>query len=347
MNQSKGTILLTGFPRQATRLALGRFLKGGRRIFLLCSEEYADEARGLIGQGYGEVFLGRCSALDLGLSGDEVKRLQQEVEEVHHLEDSYHGSPSNMRQVLIEGTRSLLEFALDLPRLQRFVHYSSVFSAGWQKGLVVANASTSSARRWHNTYEKIRWESEKWARSAMHQLPITIIRSGLLVGSSEAPLDSTERSFHLLKRFVRRSVQLPLPLPDGGRHPLHICPTDYLLSITEGLLNHKGSVGATFHVTDPTPPCAQEVLLSLGGRIPAEESPIADRLSSWVSRIPGASPPPGAIQAYVSNEIWFELGATRATLEGTTLACPPFAQYSGQLREALGVGITANQPEKD
>ena len=82
-------------------------------------------------------------------------------------------------------------------------------------------------------------------------------------------------------------------------------------------------------------------LLSLGGRIPAEESPLADRLSSWVSRIPGASPPPGAIQAYVSNEIWFELGATRATLEGTTLACPAFAQYSGQLREALGVGITS------
>jgi len=346
MKRKKGTVLLTGFPRQASRLALNRFLAEGRRVFLLCSNEFADEARGIIGEGNGEVFLGRCSALDLGLSGEEVKRLQSEVEEVHHLEDSYHGSPSTMRQVLIEGTRSLLEFSLDLPRLLRFVHYSSAFSVGWKQGLVVANAPVANVRRWHNTYEKLRWESERWARSAMHQLPVTIIRSGLLVGSPDSPLDATERSFHLLKRFVRRSVQLPLPLPDGGRHCLHICPTDYLLSITEGLLNHKGSVGATFHVTDPTPPSAQEVLLSLGGKLPAEESPLADRVSSWVSRIPGASPPPGAIQAYVSHEIWFELGATRATLEGTTLTCPAFAKYSESLRDALGVGIPTKEVKK-
>lgn len=337
MTLSTGTVFLTGFPRQTTRLALRNFQEEGRRVFLLSPPEFAEDAKEALGKEDGLVLTGRCDALDLGLSGTEVRMLQQEVEEVHHMEDSYHGSPAKMRHVLINGTRSLLEFALDLPRLARFIHYSSLYSSGWKRGLIIANSPNNAAPRWHNTYEKVRWEGERWARSAMQQIPLTIIRSGLVTGTADTPLDSTERSYHLLRRFIHRSLQIPLPLPDGGRHPLHLCPTDHLLSVAAGLVRHSGSIGATFHVTDPTPPSGNEVLTALGGRLPAEESPLTNAISSFISRLPGASPPPGAIQAYISQEIWYELGSMRATLEGEILPCTPFMTYADSLQAALNI----------
>ena len=138
---------------------------------------------------------------------------------------------------------------------------------------------------------------------------------------------------HLLKRFVGRSTQIPLPLPE--HFPLLLCPTSYRLS-RSSLVAHSGAIGAAFHVTDPTPPTAAEVLLNLGGMLPEEENPWTDRLSSWINQLPGVSPPPGAIQGYISKEVWFELGSTRATMEGVCPLCPPFALYSDELGQALG-----------
>ena len=336
MKNGNGTILLTGFPRQLTRLTIQKLGPTGRRLAVLTSEDFEEDARAALQEFNGKVLIGSPTQLDLGLSGEEVKELQKEVDEIHHQVDAFHSKPSRMRESLVEGTRSLLEFSLDLPRLKRFVHYSSIFSTGWNKGLVVANARNPLIRRWHNAYERVRWEAEQWVFASMAQIPSIIIRAGLLTGAPGNPLDETERSFHLLKRFVGRSTQIPLPLPEGGAFPLHICPTSYLVEVVQSLVAHSGAIGAAFHVTDPTPPTASEVLLSLGGALPEEENPWTDRLSSWINQLPGVSPPPGAIQGYVSKEVWYELGSTRATLEGGCPLCPSFSVYCEELGQAIG-----------
>ena len=176
-----------GIPRQLTRLTIQRLGSTGRRLAVLTTEDFEEDARSALQGLNGKVLIGSPAQLDLGLSGEEIKELQKEVDEIHHQMDAFHSKPSRMRETLVGGTRSLLEFALDLPRLLRFVHYSSVFSTGWNRGLVVANARNPAIRRWHNAYERVRWEAEQWVFASMAQIPSIIIRSGLLTGSPGRP----------------------------------------------------------------------------------------------------------------------------------------------------------------
>ncbi len=107
MNRHPRVILLTGFPRQATRLSLERFLSEGCTVYLLVSPEHKENAETLVGDRNARVLTGKTSAIDLGLSGPEVQELQKSIEEVHHLEDVVEGVASTLSKVLIEGTRSL------------------------------------------------------------------------------------------------------------------------------------------------------------------------------------------------------------------------------------------------
>src|SRR5690606_28017092 len=88
------------------------------------------------------------------------------------------------RQVNAHGTRQLLELALRMPSLQRFVHVSTTFVCGDRAGALVEGPAT--AGRFRNTYERTKFEAEEAVQRAMATLPVTIVRPSI-VGPAFAP----------------------------------------------------------------------------------------------------------------------------------------------------------------
>src|SRR5689334_13384248 len=135
--------LVTGFPHLVARKVVAEILAkdSGAQVALLVLPKHEQQAQDFL-QSLPErertrLFLGDVAAIDLGLSGQEIQGLAQEVTHLYHLaEISYHGvERPEVKRVNIDGTANILTFARECKRLQRMIHYSTAFVSGDRVGV--------------------------------------------------------------------------------------------------------------------------------------------------------------------------------------------------------------------
>src|SRR5262249_47469230 len=156
------------------------------KFYVLAPAKLADEAARFLatlpGHERAEVLAGDVCDMDLGLSSAEYRALSKELTWIHHLSGIYFMGVADetARRVNVGGTRTVLDLARDVGRLERVVHWSTAMVSGDRKGRFYEE-DLEAGQKFHNAYERTKYEAEKLVRAAMRHLPITVLRPGIIV----------------------------------------------------------------------------------------------------------------------------------------------------------------------
>jgi dephospho-CoA kinase len=335
--------LVTGYPAFTARRMIAKLLDAEppeqtSKLYVLAQQKFADEAArflaALPGAGRAEVLVGDVCDMDLGLSSVEYRALSRELTWIHHLAGIYFMGVDDdtARQVNVSGTRTVLDLARDVGRLERVVHWSTAMVSGDRKGRVYEE-DLEAGQKFHNAYERTKYEAEKLVRAAMRQLPITVLRPGIIVGdSTTGEIDTLDGPYYLMVLIATNASGLRLPLLGRGGAPLHLVPIDYVIDAAWHVARHEASAGRTFHIVDPAPLTAREVFERVAEHAQTEKprGHIPRPLARAVLRTPGLARlgrGPLAFVDLLDHAVHYDQTNTAQALAGTKISCPALVDY--------------------
>jgi len=120
---------------------------------------------------------------NLGLDRETYDQLLKSTSIVVHAaaDTQFLGSSEDQRNINVEGTRRMLEFARNCKSLDRMIQVSTVCTSGTRLGLIEEKPLLNPPG-FVNNYERTKWEAEQ--RVAASGLPARIARLSICLGSS-------------------------------------------------------------------------------------------------------------------------------------------------------------------
>jgi dephospho-CoA kinase len=329
------SVLVTGFPAFTAKRMTEKLLAAepDAKLFVLAQPKFAEDAAKQFGSR-AEILVGDVCDMDLGLSSVEYRTISRELSWIHHLAGIYWMGidEETARKVNVTGTRTMLDLARDAPRLERVVHWSTAMVSGDRKGTWYEE-DLEAGQKFHNAYERTKYEAEKLVRTAMHKLPITIIRPGIIVGDSKTgEIDKLDGPYYLITLIATNASGLRLPLLGRGESPLHLVPIDFVIEAAWHAQSRDDSAGKTFHIVDPAPLRAREVFDKVAEYAHTEKprGHIPHAIARAVLKTPGLSRfgrGPLAFVDVLDHPIHYDQTNTAHALAGTRIVCPPLADY--------------------
>ena len=338
--------LITGFPAFTARRMATKILAEDpdSRVFLLCRSKFEVAARELAAAlpadqaARLEIIEGDVCDMDLGLSGKEVRLLADELTTIHHMAGIYYMGVdrATAQRVNVQGTRGVLSLAAEAVRLRRICHWSTVSVSGKRKG-VILEEELDGTHGFHNFYEETKFEAEKLARAAQRNLPLTILRPGIIVGDSRTgEIDKLDGPYYLLVLIATNATQLRVPLPGRGTAPMHLVPIDFVIEAGYRLSLDERAAGKTLHLTDPNPLPARRVyeLVAELSQGKLARGFLPNRLARTLLRTPGldrlARGPLSFLESF-DRQCFYNCRHTMELLEDAGVRCPPFDTYAENL----------------
>ena len=338
-------VLLTGYPgfigKRLTREILRKHPKA--KLICLVEESYLKNANATLEslaptqQSRVRLISGDVSKLHLGLSGKELRQLEQVTHIFHLAAVQALNAPSEvMERTNLDGTRHILHLAKSLPNLKRLIHFSTCYVSGNRRG-VITESELSQEQTFRNAYEETKYLGERLVQKAKKDLPICIIRPSIVVGDSKTGvIDHFDGIYTLGIAIATSPVTVPIPLPGEGIAPLNLVPVDFVTRATVALATDKRSFGQTYHLVDPNPLSSRHVYKMIAQKTGKK---LAERSLNykWVKRIlrvPGLQNITGIhAQAidYLNHLAIYNCTHTLAHLEGTGIMCPAIETYIDKL----------------
>jgi thioester reductase-like protein len=351
--------LVTGFPAFTARRMIAKLLAAepDTKLFVLARDKFAPEADALLDQlkagDRAEVLVGDVCDMDLGLSSVEYRALSKELTWIHHLAGIYFMGVDEptMRRVNVGGTRNVLDLARDAVQLERLVHWSTTTVSGGRSGMVYEE-DLEAGQKFHNGYERSKYEAEKLVRAAMRQLPITIVRPSIIVGDSKTgEIDRLDGPYYLMVLIATNTSGLRLPILGRGEAPLHVVPIDYVIDAAWQVAHSQGAAGKTFHLVDPEPLSARDVFEGVSEHAKTEKprGSIPRPLARAVLKTPGLARlgrGPLAFLDLIDHTVHYDQSNTAQALAGTTIRCPPLNEYLPVLVQHVLDVARAPSPEQ-
>lgn len=200
-----------------------------------------------------QVECGDVTAPCLGLEPAAYHALVQTVTHiVHSAADLRVNAPiQELRRTNVQGTANLLEFARAVQRdhgLARFSHVSTAYVSGARQGDVPEEA-LSAESGFSSAYEFSKYEGERLVQAAKSELPISVLRPGMIVGDSRSGEIKTFNSFYFPLKLYLTGVTRVLPAQPNLR--VNIVPVDYVADAVAGLTFDARAEGLNFHLTAP------------------------------------------------------------------------------------------------
>lgn len=353
--------LVTGYPAFTARRMIAKLatLEPDTKLFVLAREKFAAEAQQFLSTvpngDRAEILVGDVCDMDLGLSSLEYRALSREVTWIHHLAGIYFMGVDRetARRVNVVGTRSILDLARDAGRLERVVHWSTAMVSGDRRGTFYEE-DLDAGQKFHNDYERTKFDAEKLVQGALRHLPITVVRPGIIVGDSRTgEIDKLDGPYYLMVLIATNASGLRLPLLGRGDAPLHLVPIDYVIDAAWHCARSEGAAGKTFHIVDPHPLSARAVFEGVAEHAQTEKprGHIPRPLARAVLRTPGLSRlgrGPSAFVDVLDHPVHYDQTNTIAALRGTGIACPALADYLPRLvRYVLDVSRPARTEHDD
>jgi nucleoside-diphosphate-sugar epimerase len=253
------------------------------------------------------------------------------------------------RRLNVTGTRTVLELARDANRLSRMVHWSTAMVSGDRKGTCYEE-DLEARQKFRNAFERTKYEAEKLVRAAMRQLPITVLRPGMIVGDSRTgEIDRLDGPYYLMVPIATNESGVRLPLVGRGDTPLHLVPIDYVTDAAWQIGRAEGSAGKTFHIVDPAPLTARQFFDAVAEHAHTEKprGHIPRPIARAVLRTPGLSKLGRGPLAFIDqfdHAVHYDQTNTQQALADTPVRCPPLLDYLPVLvRHVLAV----TRPERD
>lgn len=183
----------------------------------------------------------------LALSPSSAAAVQDRCSLVFHCgaEIGFQKDARDLRLTNSRGTENVLDFAAGLPRLKRFVHISTAYVAGQNKGLIMEDAPAGTA--FSSLYEKSKEEAEALVRAS--GLPFSICRPGMIIGDSVTGRAKNFNTIYYVLRLMLLGKLRVLPIFPKSR--LNLVPVDYVAEAAVDIAASDQAAGRTFHLTCP------------------------------------------------------------------------------------------------
>lgn len=333
----KGIYLITGFPGFLSHNIVRELLKQDKvsKVYLLHLDSMREQAEeGIRKLGFSsdaEIILveGDITRTNLDMAEEKILEISEEVEYVWHLAAIYDlAVPQDIAQnINVEGTRQVNDFCQTFPRLKRYVYFSTAFIAGSRKGELMED-ELIRPDRFHNFYERTKYEAEVLVDELKDKLPITIIRPGIVKGNSETgETVKFDGPYFIMNMFKRLSFLPWIPFLGDGTSYINIVPVEYVVKASIYLGHEEVGKGKTYHLTDPAPLMVKDVyehiLWHMLKKKPMGSIPLS--LSNWALGF-------RFIRRYLKVEREaldyftfqgkFNCQHARKDLEGTSILCP-------------------------
>jgi thioester reductase-like protein len=335
------TVLVTGFPEQLPAVHLVRELAKDEKRFVCCVVTETRQQRALelleaLPPSQRErvsLWLGDPRSIDLGLSGEELSRLAERLEVIHHC--SSVTDPAGTKEEAegnVRATAEILELAEAAPRLKCLVCWSSATVSGNREGFV-KEGELSDEMDFRNPIEESLYRIERMLSESVGDLPIVVLRPALLVGDSVTGEIEDLNGLYLLIRFLLSAPEdyrLPTPSRSGVR--ISVVPVDYAVKAGLRIAADRRSIGRTFHIVDPKPVTVQHALRLFAeatGRPAPKEHELLN-LATALLRAPGLQRFMRTTRAFLDllkTDVIYDDRNTRELLAGTGITCPPLESY--------------------
>jgi NAD(P)-dependent dehydrogenase (short-subunit alcohol dehydrogenase family) len=298
--------------------------------------------------------VGDLSEPGLGVSEEDLTRIQGNVDHLFHLAAIYDmtADAESQRVANVEGTRHMVEFA-ELVEAGRVHMVSSIAAAGLYKGTWREDMFEEAQNLDTHPYFQTKHESEAVVRNELER-PWRVYRPGIVVGHSETgEMDKVDGPYYFFKliRRIRNTVPQWMPMPGVEGREINIVPVDFVVRAMDHIAHLDGLDDKAFHLTDPDPPTAGELIDTFAGAAHAPQSSIrlpagaidavAPLLRMGASALPLGDALvdraladfgiPRAVLIYVNYPTHFDSRQTQAALAGTDITVPPLEAYAGKL----------------
>src|SRR5215218_8303494 len=297
--------------------------------------------------------VGDLSQRRLGVSDSDLERLRGEVDHLFHLAAIYDMTADAASQNVanIEGTRHMVEFA-EAVEAGRVHMVSSIAAAGLYRGVWREDMFEEAEDLDNHPYFRTKHDSEGIVRTELSR-PWRVYRPGIVVGHSETgEMDKVDGPYYFFKLIRRLRGVVPewVPMPGVEGREINLVPVDFVARAMDHIAHLDGLDRRAFHLTDPNPRTAGEVIDIFARAAHAPQSsarlpaglvdlaapfvkaatglPAADVVTDRVLRDFGV---PRSVLMYINYPTSFDSRGAQAALAGTDIRVPPLEAYADKL----------------
>jgi NAD(P)-dependent dehydrogenase (short-subunit alcohol dehydrogenase family) len=297
--------------------------------------------------------IGDLSQEHLGC-GDQIGELKGKVDHFFHLAAIYDmtADAESQRLANVEGTREAVKLAKELDA-KHFHMVSSIAAAGLYKGTFTEDMFDEAEKVDNHPYFQTKHESEAVVREEC-EVPWRVYRPGIVVGHSETgEMDKVDGPYYFFKLLQRARNAVPQWFPGVGieGRKINIVPVDFVAKAMDHIAHIEGLDGQAFHLTDPNPLSAGQVINAFAKAAHAPEavmridSKMFDFIPKQVRGGLTMLPPvkritdqvladlgiPRSVLVYINYPTDFDSTKAQLALEGTGIAVPPLLSYADKL----------------
>src|SRR5918995_5128802 len=285
---------------------------------------------------------------------EAIAELHGKIDHFFHLAAIYDmtADAESQRMANVEGTRAAVALA-EAVEAGRFHMVSSIAAAGLYEGVWREDMFDEAENLDNHPYFRTKHDSERVVREECER-PWRVYRPGIVVGDSRTgEMDKVDGPYYFFKliRRLRNSVPQWMPLIGVEGREINLLPVDFVARAMDHIAHLDGLDGQAFHLTDPTPRTAGEVIDIFAraahapqsvGRIP----PVAIDAVSPVAHAALATFPglnlltdtllaefgiPRSVLTYVNYPTRFDSRRAQRALAGTGIEVPPLEAYADRL----------------
>jgi NAD(P)-dependent dehydrogenase (short-subunit alcohol dehydrogenase family) len=352
------TYFVTGATGFIGRHLVEQLLEREGTIYVLVREGSRgrlEELRSRWGPGEDRIVpvIGDLSQEKLGCA-ERIDELKGEIDHFFHLAAIYDmtADAESQRIANVEGTREAVELAEAL-EAKRFHMVSSIAAAGLYKGTFTEDMFEEAEKLENHPYFQTKHQSERVVREEC-DVPWRVYRPGIVVGHSETgEMDKIDGPYYFFKLLQRARNAVPQWFPGVGieGRRINIVPVDFVAKAMDHLAHLDGFDGQAFHLTDPNPLTAGQVInvFARAAHAPEAAMRIDSRMFEFIPKQVRSGltmlPPvkritdtvladlgiPREVLVYINYPTDFDSTKTETALEGTGISVPPLASYADKL----------------
>ncbi len=297
--------------------------------------------------------VGDLSQENLGCD-EVIAELKGEIDHVFHLAAIYDmtADAESQRIANVEGTRHAVQLA-EAVDAKRFHMVSSIAAAGLYKGTFTEEMFEEAHDVENHPYFQTKHESEAVVREES-EVPWRVYRPGIVVGNSETgEIDKIDGPYYFFKLLQRARNLVPQWFPGIGIEgkEINIVPVDFVVKAMDHIAHQDGLDGQAFHLTDPNPVTAGQLVNIFARSAHAPEAVlrldpkmldiVPKQVRSGIQMLPpvkritdevlGDLGIPREVLVYINYPTSFDSTNTQKALEGTGISVPPLASYADTL----------------
>jgi thioester reductase-like protein len=355
-----GDVLLTGFPGFLAENLLQRLveLQPASTFYLLIQAKFRPVAERCLArlerehpgfEGRYELLEGDITDRFLGFDEQRYRELAETVNVVWHLAAVYDlAVPEQIAyRVNVTGTIHVLDFCEACSELSRFNYISTCYVSGEREGMIYED-ELDEGQGHKNHYESTKFWAEVEVQRRSTEIPTTIFRPGIVVGNSRTGETAKyDGPYYLMKLLNRLPDWLPMVNIGRGETVVNLVPIDFVADAMSYLGLKKGVEGQVFHLADPNPMRARDVValtLDAMNKAPAIATVPSTLVEAALRRqkLEEMVGIPRESLTYFNHDARYESANTQRELKETAIRCPHLSTYMQTL-----VDYFLRNPEKE